>query len=179
MNSKIAKAKKGDEEAFREILNHIRNDLYKLAYSYLKNEEDAKDILQETAIDIYNSIKNLKNEEALKQWAEKIVVNKCKQHFNRKNKKEIPTDFKNMESYVEVTNNILETENNLDFNLLISKLDEEERMVVILFYSEKYKIKEIGKILKMNENTVKIKLYRARKKIEKMKEGGDLIGSAR
>ena len=63
------------------------NDLYKLAYSYLKNEEDAKDILQDTAIDIYASIKNLKNEDSLKQWAEQIVVNKCKKYFNRKEKK--------------------------------------------------------------------------------------------
>lgn len=76
MNSKIAKAKKGDEEAFREILNNIRNDLYKLAYSYLKNEEDAKDILQETAIDIYNSIKNLKKRRSIKAMGRK---NSCKQ----------------------------------------------------------------------------------------------------
>ena len=82
-----------------------------------------------------------------------------------------------MERFVEVVSNILETENNLDFNLLISKLDEEERMVIILYYSDKYKIKEISRILRMNENTVKIKLHRARKKIEKMKKGGDLIGS--
>ena len=72
-----------------------------------------------------------------------------------------------MDSYSQFIGNMLETENNLDFNLLISKLDEEERMVIILYYSEKYKIKEISKILKMNENTVKIKLHRARKKIEK------------
>lgn len=179
MNSKIAKAKKGDEEAFREIINNIRNDLYKLAYSYLKNEEDAKDILQDTAIDIYNSIKNLRNEESLKKWAKKIVVNKCKKHLKRKEKKEVPTDFNHMENYVEVANNILETENNLDFNLLISKLDEKERMVIILYYNDKYKVKEISEILNMKENTVKIKLYRARKKIEKMKEGGDLVGSIR
>ena len=82
-----------------------------------------------------------------------------------------------MENYIEPVNNVLETENNLDFNLLISKLDEEERMVVILYYNDKYKIKEISKILKMNENTVKVKLHRARKKIEKMKKGGNLIGS--
>ena len=82
-----------------------------------------------------------------------------------------------MENYIEPVNNVLETENNLDFNLLISKLDEEERMVVILYYNDKYKIKEISKILKMNENTVKVKLHRARRKIEKMKKGGNLIGS--
>ena len=177
MNQKISKAKKGDEEAFRQIISHIRNDLYKLAYSYLKNEEDAKDILQDAAIDIYTSIKNLKDEKAFKKWAEQIFVNKCKNFLKKKKKNEIPTDFNSMERFVEVVSNILETENNLDFNLLISKLDEEERMVIILYYSDKYKIKEISRILRMNENTVKIKLHRARKKIEKMKKGGDLIGS--
>ena len=179
MKQKITKAQKGDEEAFRQIINYVKNDLYKLAYSYLKNEEDAKDVLQDTAIDIYNSINHLKNEESFKKWAEKIVVNKCKKFFNRKEKKEISVDFNNIDSYSQFIGNMLETENNLDFNLLISKLDEEERMVIILYYSEKYKIKEISKILKMNENTVKIKLHRARKKIEKMKKGGNLIGTNR
>lgn len=179
MKEHIAKAKKGDEEAFRQILSPMINDLYKLAYSYLKNEEDAKDILQDTAIDIYASIKNLKNEDSLKQWAEQIVVNKCKKYFNRKEKNEITTDFHYLENCVEPVNNVLETENNLDFDLLISKLDKEERMVVILYYSDKYKIKEISKILRMNENTVKIKLHRARKKIKELKKGGNLIGRTR
>lgn len=176
MKQKISKAKKGDEEAFRQIINYIKNDLYKLAYSYLKNEEDAKDILQDTAIDIYTSIKYLKNEKSFKKWAEQIVVNKCKTFFNRKEKKEISVDFNNMETYREFMGEMIEMENDLDFNLLINKLDKEERMVVILYYSDKYKIKEISKILKMNENTVKIKLHRARKKIERLGKGGDLIG---
>ena len=87
MKQKITKAQKGDEEAFRQIINYVKNDLYKLAYSYLKNEEDAKDVLQDTAIDIYNSINHLKNEESFKKWAEKIVVNKCKNFLIGKRKK--------------------------------------------------------------------------------------------
>lgn len=177
MRKKVAKVKEESQDAFHQMISPLINDMYKLAYSYLKNEEDAKDILQDTAIDIYISMKKLKKEESLKQWVEQIVVNKCKKYFNRKEKNEIPIDFHNMENYIEPVNNVLETENNLDFNLLISKLDEEERMVVILYYNDKYKIKEISKILKMNENTVKVKLHRARKKIEKMKKGGNLIGS--
>ena len=177
MRKKVAKVKEESQDAFHQMISPLINDMYKLAYSYLKNEEDAKDILQDAAIDIYISMKKLKKEESLKQWVEQIVVNKCKKYFNRKEKNEIPIDFHNMENYIEPVNNVLETENNLDFNLLISKLDEEERMVVILYYNDKYKIKEISKILKMNENTVKVKLHRARKKIEKMKKGGNLIGS--
>ena len=84
MRKKVAKVKEESQDAFHQMISPLINDMYKLAYSYLKNEEDAKDILQDAAIDIYISMKKLKKEESLKQWVEQIVVNKCKKYFNRK-----------------------------------------------------------------------------------------------
>ena len=67
----------------------------------------------------------------------------------------------------------------MDFKMLLNKLEDEDRTIILLFYNDGYKVKEISKMLNMNVNTVKTKLSRARKKIEKMKQGGDKIGSTR
>ena len=76
-------------------------------------------------------------------------------------------------------NNIIKTEQDMDFKMLLNKLEDEDRTIILLFYNDGYKVKEISKMLNMNVNTVKTKLSRARKKIEKMKQGGDKIGSTR
>ena len=67
--------------------------------------------------------------------------------------------------------NFLErTEEDIDFNLLLSNLKEEERMIILLFYNGKYTIKEISYILGINENTIKSRLNRAKNKIKISKE---------
>ena len=64
--------------------------------------------------------------------------------------------------------------NNLDFYILIKNLNEDEKMAVILFYLEEFSTKDIGKILKVSENTIRTRLSRARKKLKKMFDGGNI-----
>lgn len=67
------------------------------------------------------------------------------------------------------------TENDVDFKLLLHSLSEEEKIIILLFYNERYTTKEIGSLLGLNENTVKSKLARAKKKIKILKESEEEI----
>ena len=164
MKQLISKAQEGDEKAFTQIIMMINDDLYKIAKSRITNEADIEDAIQETMIETYKSIKKLKDPNKLKKWIIKILINKCNRIYRRKYKNDISIDEYNLNNS-KTTNNISDIENNMNFYDIIKDLNYEERIIVILYYMEEYSVKEIKKILKMNENTIYTHLHRARQKL--------------
>lgn len=171
MEELVEKARKGDRKAFTELILKIKNELYKIAKSRITNESDIDDAIQETMIETYRSIKKLKNIEKFKMWTIKILINKCNKIYKKKYMKDISIDEYNMEKYL-ISNSYKDIEDDLNFYNLIKDLKYEERIVIILYYMEKYTTKEISKILNMKENTVKSHLFRAKRNIKYQYEGG-------
>lgn len=175
MEELVEKAKRGDKEAFTQAILEIKSSLYKIAKMKTTNEEDIQDIIQETMIDAYKYIKKLKEPNKFKAWVIKILINNCNKYYKRKYKdNEIYTNY-NIEFYKESIDydNIHELlENTLNFYEMIKKLKYEERIVIVLFYGEKYTTKEISNILNVNENTIKTRIYRAKEKIKYTYKGG-------
>ncbi len=165
MEELIKKAQKGDKQAFTEIIISIKNDLYKIAKTRISNEDDIDDLIQETMIESYKHIRSLKEPCKVKMWIIKILINKCNKLYKKKYKKDISIDEYNMENYI-ILNNQKDIEDDLNFYYLIKSLKYEERITIILYYKEQYSVEEISKILKMNKNTVKTNLHRARQKIK-------------
>ena len=97
MEELIQKAKNGDKEAFTTIMLSLEKDLYKIAKTRLKNDDDIYDAIQETIIEAFKSIKKLKNTEAFKTWIIRILINKTNDIFRRKkHKKEILLEYRNI-----------------------------------------------------------------------------------
>lgn len=174
MEELIKKAQKGDKNAFTDIILQIRNDLYKIAKTRISSDDDIEDLIQDTMIETYKHIKKLREPEKFKMWVIKILVNKCNKLYKKKYRNDISIDEYNMENYI-ILNSQKDIEDDLNFYYLIKKLKYEERIVLVLHYMEQYSVKDISKILKINENTVKTHLFRARERIKKdlnEKEGG-------
>lgn len=180
MENLVKKAKKGNEEAFSKLILAEKDSLYKIAISRMKTIEDAEDVIQETVIEAYVKMHTIRKNESFKSWIRTILLDMIKTFYERKAKKDIKIQTKLMKNFEkDNVNNIIKTEQDMDFKMLLNKLEDEDRTIILLFYNDGYKVKEISKMLNMNVNTVKTKLSRARKKIEKMKQGGDKIGSTR
>lgn len=180
MENLVKKAKKGNEEAFLKLILAEKDSLYKIAISRMKTIEDAEDVIQETVIEAYVKMHTIRKNESFKSWIRTILLDMIKTFYERKAKKDIKIQTKLMENFEkDNVNNIIKTEQDMDFKMLLNKLEDEDRTIILLFYNDGYKVKEISKMLNMNVNTVKTKLSRARKKIEKMKQGDDKIGSTR
>lgn len=180
MENLVKKAKKGNEEAFLKLILAEKDSLYKIAISRMKTIEDAEDVIQETVIEAYVKMHTIRKNESFKSWIRTILLDMIKTFYERKAQKDIKIQTKLMENFEkDNVNNIIKTEQDMDFKMLLNKLEDEDRTIILLFYNDGYKVKEISKMLNMNVNTVKTKLSRARKKIEKMKQGGDKIGSTR
>ena len=77
MEDLIKKAKSGDKLAFTELMLQMQDELYKIAKIRLKNDDDVFDVIQDTMLSTYKSLKKLKHNEYFKTWIIKILINEC------------------------------------------------------------------------------------------------------
>lgn len=162
MEELIKEAQNGDKNAFNKIFIAINDDLYKIAKSRISNEDDIADAVQESMIATFKNIKKLRDPSQFKKWVITILINKCNRIYRRKYKKDVSYEEYNFESFSSSCN----LESNIEFYEMLKDLKYEEKIIIILYYLEQYTVKDIKKILKMNENTVTTHLYRARQKIK-------------
>ena len=167
MKDLVEKSVKGDKRAFVEMVEHNAQKLYRIALSYMKNEHDAVEAVQETTYRAFKNTNKLKTPEYFDTWIVRILINYCKSEL-KKRKRDIPLGKR------EIPHG---EQHNLDEKLTVEKavdkLPQSYRETVILRYYEDMKIKDIAKIMKCPEGTVKGRINRALSKLEKqMSKGG-------
>lgn len=171
----IKSAKKGNNSSFAKLIKMIQHDLYRIAKVKLENEDDINDVLQDTILDMYTNLKQLKNNSFFKTWSISILLNNCNNILKSKyqNKAIVPLD-----EYKEILDSISDNNlySNLNFEYIITILSQREKLVFTLYYQEDYKINEISMILNENENTIKSILRRGKEKIKKNYEKENLYG---
>jgi len=157
------RALKKREERFLSLISDNNDKLYKIAYSYVKNKDDALDIVQEAVYKGYISYHKVKKPEFEKTWLTRIVINTAID-FIRKNKKIVSIDMSFIENIADSGVNHLDDK--LAVEHALENLNERERTVIILRYFEDMKLDEIAEILETPISTIKSILYRSLKKME-------------
>ena len=136
---------------------------YRLAYSYVHNEADALDVVQESACKAITQCKNLKDTEKLLPWLCRIVVN-TSLDLLRSQVKEQPTEelpeTATVDKYEE-----------FDLKEALNRLEPKNCTIIILRYFEDMKIEDIALVVDENVNTVKARLYRSLKKLRVQLDG--------
>lgn len=170
INRLVKKAQKGDDKAFIKLFQHYEEDIYRMAYIYVKNESDALDVVQEVAYRAFKRIETLKDPEYLKTWLIKIAITSSL-NLIKKNKKVVQlkpeyNEFIGLEDQDPLLS--------LTLQELIEQLNVDEKSIVILRFYEGYSFKEIAEILKIPLGTAKTTLYRALGKLRKHFEEADI-----
>jgi RNA polymerase sigma-70 factor, ECF subfamily len=167
----IKKAIKGDKECLEELLVMHGDQLYRTAYLYVQNREDALDIVQETSYKAFLSIGQLKNEKFFLTWLTKILIN-CSYDVLKRSNKELPSN-----SMIELTPDKREKrEEILDLIEAINRLDDRHKNAIILFYFQDLSIREVAKVMNIPENTVKTYLSRGKGRLKKLLGGMNYDG---
>ncbi|GAB2572497.1 RNA polymerase sigma factor [Gracilibacillus alcaliphilus] len=154
----LLKKSKTEKELTKFILEN-KESLYRIAYSYVKNQEDALDIVQESIHKALIHINTLENQISLKSWFYKIIVNTSLDYL-RKYKRLSVVDATVMEA---LANGSEDEYHDLDLQAAIDHLPDKYKTIILLRYFEDMKIEEIAKIVDENVNTIKTRLYRALK----------------
>ena len=166
----VKKAQKGNDKAYLMLFQQYEADIYRMAYVYVKNKDDALDLVQEVAYQSFKTISTLKKPEYFKTWLMKITIN-CALNLINKNKKVIP-----LNSNFEVLTGSEDEDIalTLSLHMLIDTLKEDEKSVILLKYYDDRTLKEISEILDIPLGTAKSVLYRALDKLrQNLKEVGN------
>lgn len=140
-----------------QILTDNYERYYRLAYSYMRNEDDALDVVQESAYRAIRDCRKVRNKDYLSTWIYRIVVNTALDMLRRK-KKETTTE--------ELPEIPVEDQNrDLELRTVLNQLDDKSRTIILLRYFEDLKLEDIADIVGDNLNTVKARLYRSLKKL--------------
>jgi RNA polymerase sigma-70 factor (ECF subfamily) len=174
----IQRAQARDEMAFRELVERYQSKVYSIIYGILRNHNDAEDIAQQVFAKIYFSIGNFDARSSLLTWIYKITVNECYDYLRKKRVRKLvyESDFSEEESQ-RMENSSLRADDKAPFDetlarrdlaiKLLSKVSEEDRKLILLKEVEGHSVEELAEMTGMNENTIKVKLFRARQKLVK------------
>lgn len=167
--------KRNKEEAYDELINLYGNKLLRTCFLINKDEKEAEDIVQETFIKVFRSIKSFKGTSSLYTWIYRILQNTIKDRYKNKI---LTTPYEDYEaSEYNMENIVIDKENRRILKDELDKINFIYKQVLVLFYFDDLSIKEISEVLDEKEGTVKSKLSRGRKMLaENLIKGGEING---
>ena len=147
-----------DAIAFKELYKTVYQDLYRFALCMMRHPQDAEDAVSEAVLSAYENIHKLRREEAFRSWIFQILANVCRRKLKSHERTE--TELKEDHALVDPCDGL-----DTDIQRAFLILDDEDQLIIGLSIYGGYDSKEIGKILKMNPNTVR---SRRKRSLEKM-----------
>ena len=181
----VRRAQGEDQEAFEELLRRHQHRVFAVAGGILRRREDVEDIAQQVFVKAYFSLKRFDQRAAFSTWLYKITVNECWDMLRKKKvrplvyesdlseeqaKQVIAAEGKNS-SGPDISERLEARER---VERLMEGLDERDRLMLILKEVEGFAVEEIAEVLDLNANTVKVRLFRARRRIvNKVRKRGE------
>ncbi len=147
------------KEEFAAFAERYMDTIYRVAYSWTKNPDDANDVTQDVLIQLYKTTKEFESDSHLKNWLIRVTVNQCKMLFRSPWRK-----MEDVNDYAETLG--FEDESYLDLFQAVMGLDKKYRVPLMLFYYEGYSTAEIASILNIPGKTVSTRLSRAKAKLK-------------
>jgi RNA polymerase sigma-70 factor, ECF subfamily len=177
----VQRIQSGDEIAFRQLVDRYQAKVLSIVHGVLRNHNDAEDIAQQVFAKIYLSVGKFDNRSSLLTWIYKITVNECYDYLRKKRVRKLvyESDFNEEDSQrMEYSASGADSAPTADVNLerrdivvkLMGKISEEERQLMMLKEVEGHSVEELASMMGMNENTIKVKLFRTRQKLVKAAE---------
>jgi len=172
----VRRAQGEDKEAFEELIRRHQHRVFAVASGILRKREDVEDIAQQVFVKAYFSLKRFDQRAAFSTWLYKITVNECwdllrkkkvrplvyESDLSEEQARQVMTSAEKVNPGPDISEKMEAREN---VERLLEGLDERDRLMLILKEVEGYSIEEIAEVLNLNGNTVKVRLFRARRKV--------------
>lgn len=160
----VKRAKEGDVQAFRQLVEKYKDVSFSLACSVLKDRAAAEDVLQDSFLKVYSSLHSFKGEAAFSSWLYRIVVNtsftahkKLKKYSERE---EVP---ETENQYLHQSNPLKLEDQKRCIEEALNRIKPDEALVLRLFYLCELSLKEVRKVTRFSEAKIKVDLHRGRK----------------
>lgn len=174
----VRRVQANDEIAFREMVDRYQAKVFSIIYGILRNRNDAEDIAQQVFSKIYFSIRGFDFRSSLLTWIYRITVNECYDYLRKRRVRKLvyESDFSAEEvKRLETSDAVVDPAAPVDRQLaqhdlvlkLLSKVSEQDRTLILLKEVDGHSVEELASITGLNENTIKVKLFRTRQKLIK------------
>jgi RNA polymerase sigma-70 factor (ECF subfamily) len=174
----VRRAQRGDPAAFEELVRRNQQRVCAVIGGILRRREDVEDVAQQVFMKAYFSLKRFDQRSAFSTWLYKITVNECWDYLRKKRVRPLMYEAdlsedqaRQMDSFVVAgkapADSSERAEMRQQVERLLSQLNEEDRHMLVLKEVEGFSVEEVGEILGLNVNTVKVRLFRARARLVK------------
>lgn len=170
----VRSAQTGNIAAFERLVIALERQMLAVAAGFAHTPDDANDIFQDAMLAAYRALPNFKLESRFSTWMHKIVVNTALSN-RRKLKRSwqkitaLQTEYEHQEQYVEnqsPESTVFDGELNTQINRAMKRLTDSERIAFVLCHQQGFKLREAAEIMNCSESSVKVILFRARKKLK-------------
>jgi RNA polymerase sigma-70 factor (ECF subfamily) len=172
----VRRAQKGDKDAFEFLVQRHQHRVFAVARGILRRQEDIEDVAQQVFVKAYFSLKRFDQRAAFSTWLYKITVNECWDLLRKRKARPLvyEADFseeqlKQYSASEQRADNGPDTSERMAMrqrlDRMLAQLDERDRAMLILKEVEGFSVEEIADSLGLNANTVKVRLFRARRRV--------------
>ncbi|RXJ02432.1 RNA polymerase sigma factor [Anaerobacillus alkaliphilus] len=165
----VKQAKKGNKEALLQLIMNQKDDYYRLAYTYMGNEHDSMDAMEDMIVKVYEKIDQLKNDEAFYSWSKTILVNSCKTLLRKGNKIILMEELE----HEETVNPYPNSDQQMEINHLLTKINETQAEAIKLKYLLDMDYQTIAQLTNVSIGTVKSRIFQGLKKLKDLYGGGN------
>lgn len=185
----VERARRGDVEAFEQLISQYERTVFNIAYRLTGNREDASDVAQEAFIRAYSSLTEFRGDSSFQTWLIRITRNACLDELRKRKRQRmtsldepIAVEDGEMDRQLAIADTADNPEEALErvevqraVQESINQLDEEYRIVVVMRDIQGYSYNEIADSLGINLGTVKSRLNRARSALKEMFGSRELL----
>ncbi len=172
----VSACQTGSKEAFEELVRRHQHRVFAVASGILRRREDVEDVAQQVFVKVYLALRRFDQRAAFSTWLYKITVNECWDFLRKKKVRPLVFESDLSEEQARQVGASQEASRvepstpermalRQEVESLLECLDERDRMMLILKEVEGFSVEEIGELLELNANTVKVRLFRARRRM--------------
>lgn len=172
----IEEVLRGNRTAFSNILDRYKDKTFNLAFRICGNREDAEEVAQDSFMKVFRSLKYFKRKSSFATWFYRIVYNTSISKVRSRKKgilsiEDFPAEIEDFTTE-NISDKMAENEyRNSLVNFALQKITDEERALIIFFYYEEMNTDEISSVTGLSKSNIKVKMFRARKKMLEIIEG--------
>lgn len=172
----VRRAQKGDIGAYEGLVRRHQPRVFAIIGGVLRRSEDVEDVAQQVFLKVYLSLPRFDLRSTFSTWLYKVTVNECLDHLRKKKVRKLvyEADLSEeqaaaLEGAIEPERQVISSERRAELrqvvDRLLGELAEDERLMMVLKEVEGWTVEEIGEVLDLNVNTVKVRLFRARTRL--------------
>lgn len=163
----VIMVRRGQQEAYRALVERYQGMVYNLVYKIVLDEDEAKDVSQETFIKAYTKLGSFRADSKFSTWLYRIAWTTAISHTRRRKPKSAVEELNRhaADSAYQADTDILSNDRSLQLHAALSQLSETDRLLLTLTYLQEEPPEEVAKILDCTQNTFKVKLFRARQRL--------------